>query len=387
MILKRWLQRDPVLKGSMIYDRKTKKAIQRMRPGQIVVLNHDDIDEVAARNLIRNKVRAVINLGETMTGRYPTPGPRLLIHKGVAVFDVVRTEKTMALQDGMDITIAGGDLFLKPRADAAFCLWARVEPVTRRTLIEKNREAQQNLDERLRDFVENTLDFAHKEKDDFLRPFPRLNVGTTMAGRHVLVVVRGSRYREDLAAVRPYIDDYRPVLIGVDGGADALAEFNLKPDLIVGDMDSVSDRTLRSCGDIVVHAYPSGDSPGIDRLDRLNVPFHSLPFPGTSEDVSMLLAYEKGAKLIVSVGAHTNMVDFLEKGRKGMASTLLARMKIGDRLVDAKGVSQLYAKNIRVKSFFYMGAAAAVPLLAMSGVSSNTRELWNILWLQLKFLL
>jgi uncharacterized membrane-anchored protein len=188
------------------------------------------------------------------------------------------------------------------------------------------------------------------------------DITTVLDGRHALVVVRGYHYKEDLRTLRSYIREYRPVLIGVDGGADALIEEGHKPDLIVGDMDSVSDATLRCGAEIVVHAYRDGNAPGLERVRRLGVEPVVFPATGTSEDVAMLLADDKGAELIVAVGTHATLIEFLDKGRSGMASTFLTRLRVGGKLVDAKGVSRLYRSRI---SNFSLALMLAVGLLAL----------------------
>ena len=170
---------------------------------------------------------------------------------------------------------------------------------------------------------------------------PRSTGGTS------LIVVRGYHYREDLATLRPYIREYRPVLIGVDGGADALLEAGYRPDLIVGDMDSVSDDalTLRRRDRRARLPRRPGARPGAGRSE-LGSEAVVFPATGTSEDVAMLLADDKGAALIVAVGTHATLVEFLDKGRAGMASTFLTRLRVGSKLVDAKGVSRLYRSRI-----------------------------------------
>ncbi|GAB7386176.1 putative cytokinetic ring protein SteA [Bacillaceae bacterium] len=384
-IFPRILRSTQSINGTIVFDRKTKNLLRRILPGQIAVIQHEDIDEVAARGLIEAKVKAIANLSRSMTGSYPTPGPRLLVEANIPIFDLSPVAE-ISLADGMKMAIQDGAVYVF--ADSGEWHYVgRAERLTAKKVQELTNLAFRQQEERLRDFIDNTLVYAQKEKEYFLRPLPMPLLRTNMRGKHVVVVVRGSRYKEDLLAIRPYIDDYKPVLIGVDGGADALLEHGLFPDVIVGDMDSVSDRALRMCPDVVVHAYPSGEAPGMERLRRLNVHGHKIPFPGTSEDIAMLLAYEQGAELIVTLGTHSNMIDFLEKGRKGMASTILVRMKIGTRLVDAKGVSILYQRKAKVKNLFYIGLAAGVPVLSISLVSPQIKQMWYILWLQLKMFL
>jgi len=188
------------------------------------------------------------------------------------------------------------------------------------------------------------------------------DVRTKFDGRHALIVVRGYHYKEDLQILRHYIREYRPILIGVDGGADALIDARLKPDMIVGDMDSVSDRALTSGAEIVVHAYRDGRAPGLERVEKLGVTPVVFPATGTSEDVAMLLADDKGASLIVAVGTHATLVEFLDKGRSGMASTFLTRLRVGSKLIDAKGVSRLYRSRI---SGWWLLLMLAVGILAL----------------------
>ena len=205
--------------------------------------------------------------------------------------------------------------------------------------------------------------------------------------RHVLIVVRGTTYRKDLRALRAYIRDVRPILVGVDGGADAILEAGLRPDLVLGDMDSASDEALRCGAELIVHAYPDGRAPGCERLERLGLEHKTLPAAGTSEDVAMLLASEKGAGLIVSVGAHFNLVEFLDKARDGMSSTFLTRLRVGELLVDAKGVSRLYNPGVSGRQMALFFAAALVLLAIVIATTQPLSDLADLIWLKLKIIL
>ena len=223
--------------------------------------------------------------------------------------------------------------------------------------------ARQGLSAQLEAFAANTMEYLKRERELLLDGVGVPDIDTGLRDRHVLIVVRGYDYKEDLAMLSPYIREYRPVLIGVDGGADALAEAGLRPDLIVGDMDSVSDATLRSGAELVVHAYRDGRAPGLERLERLGL--RGVPFPaaGTSEDVAMLLADDKGASLIVAVGTHATLVEFMDKGRSGMASTFLTRLRVGSKLIDAKGVSRLYRSRIPAWTLVLLLVAGVLAVL------------------------
>jgi uncharacterized membrane-anchored protein len=246
---------------------------------------------------------------------------------------------------------------------------------------------KKNIKQELAKFVENTLDYARREQGLILGDYPVPRLRTKLQNRHALVVVRGQGYHEDIITIKSYIDEVKPVLIGVDGGADALLELGYRPDLIVGDMDSVSDEALLSGAEIVVHAYPDGRAPGLARIEKLGLPAVLFPAPGTSEDIALLLAYEKGAELIVAVGTHSNMIDFLEKGRSGMASTFLVRLKVGSILVDAKGVSKLYRQRLQPRHLAQIFLAAMLPLFVVVMVSPATRGFLKLLIMQIKLLL
>ncbi|WP_197479897.1 putative cytokinetic ring protein SteA [Paenibacillus swuensis] len=318
--------------------------MEKLKPGDIALLLHNNLDELSASGLIHAGVKAVVNCGVTMNGHYPAEGPRMLIHAGIPIYQgdqdlfvtLAKQEAEQAVQgkQGVEIRICEGVLHCGEHT-------AKVSLFTERDWHELYMEGQAKLPDTLNAFITNTLVHASNESVQWLEPMS-LPALRSLSGRYALIVVRGSGYKEDLSALQAFINEYEPALIGVDGGADALLEAGYMPDLIVGDMDSVSDGAL-CCGcELVVHAYPDGRAPGLKRVHELGLPVQIIPAHGTSEDVALLTAYELGAERIIAVGSHTSMIDFLEKGRKGMASTLLVRMKIGSKLIDAKGFALLY---------------------------------------------
>jgi uncharacterized membrane-anchored protein len=227
------------------------------------------------------------------------------------------------------------------------------------------------------------MEYLRRERDLLLDGVGVPDIRTRLEGRHALVVVRGYDYRQDLATLRHYIREFRPVLVAVDGGADALLEEGLKPDLIVGDMDSVSDEALRCGAEIVVHAYRDGHAPGLARVQELGIDPVVFPAAGTSEDVALLLADDKGAQLIVAVGTHATLVEFLDKGRSGMASTFLTRLRVGGKLVDAKGVSRLYRRGVPSHTLALLVVATLITFVVALTVTTggeSYRELLNVRW-------
>ena len=380
-MMSRKVSQPVVPAGPARVDRRTKELTKRLRPGDIAVIDHEDLDRVAAEALVRSRAGGVVNAAASLSGRYPNAGPLVIAEAGIPLVDSVGSHVMDLVAEGQAVRIEGGDVWV----DGAI-----VGKGVRQDLVSLRRDyesAKETMGAALETFAANTLEFLRHEHDLVLDRPELPDLAVRMRGRHVLIVVRGFDYREDLAHLRSYVREIKPVLVGVDGGADALLESGLRPDLIIGDFDSVSDGALHCGAELVVHSYRGGEAPGAARLDSLGVPYVTFSPTGTSEDAAMLLAYEKGAELIVAVGTHVSMVEFLDKGRAGMASTFLTRLKVGQLLVDAKGVSKLYESRIRKRDlvFFLMAAmlcfvvviVAVFPRVFLDSFWLLIREAWR----------
>jgi uncharacterized membrane-anchored protein len=341
-------------------DRRTKNLTKRLQPGDVAIIDHEDLDRVSADALIRCQVSAVVNVAGSMSGRYPNLGPQLLIEAGIPLIDDVGPDVFEQVREGQQVWLDTDALYL---ADVVVAKGTRQ---TAESVAADIAAAKEGLAEQLRAFVANTLEYIDRDSELLVEGIRIPELRTSMAGRHALVVAGGYRYREDLQALRSYIREFKPVIIGVDGGANALIEAGYWPHIIVGDMDSVSDKALQSGAEIVVHAYRDGYAPGQARVTDLGLPSVTCPADGISEDVAVLLADEAGASLIVTVGMRFGLVEFLDKGRSGMASTVLTRIRVGDKLVDAKGVSRLYQSRISGRSLGLLAVAALVPIIALA---------------------
>ncbi|MCU1607892.1 MAG: thiamine pyrophosphokinae, catalytic region [Modestobacter sp.] len=366
-------QTEPGVIGTVRVDRRTKNLTKRLRPGDIAVIDHVDVDRVSADSLVACKVGAVVNAAQSTSGRYPNLGPGILVAAGIPLVDGVGKEVLTQLKEGTPARLEGNQLFI---GDKVVAEGARQDE---ETVAAAMTEARAGLSTQLEAFATNTMEYMKRERALLLDGVGVPDVTTRIEGRHVLVVVRGYDYKEDLQALRPYIRDYRPVLIGVDGGADALKEAGYQPDMIIGDMDSVSDSVLRCGAEVVVHAYADGRAPGLQRVQDLGVDAITFPAAATSEDIAMLLADEKGATLIVAVGTHATLVEFLDKGRGGMASTFLTRLRLGGKLVDAKGVSRLYRSRISTLALVLLVLAALVSIMAALAVSTASHIYFDLL--------
>jgi uncharacterized membrane-anchored protein len=367
--------------GAAKLDRRTKDLVKRLGPDDVAIIDHRDLDRVSAEELLESGVRVVVNVAASQSGRFPNPGPLMLVRGGVRLIDAPGAQLFDEVSEGELVTVRGGSVFRN-----GDCL-ASGRALIADELAAAVAEQRGRVTEALESFADNTLRYLREEGRLLSEgiEFPPLR--TRFRERHALVVARGPGYKRDLAIVRPYIRDFKPVLVGVDGGADALLEAGYKPDVIVGDMDSVSDGALRSSAEKVVHAYTDGSAPGRDRIERLGVEHELVRAPGISEDVALLLAYEKGAELIVAVGTHFNLIEFLERNRAGMSSTFVTRLKVGEILVDAKGVSRLVSRRVGVWPlvvFLLAGIAAVVVAIV---ASPTLRRLISLLAARVKDLL
>lgn len=359
----------PVEVGGVVrLDRRTKNLTKRLQPGEIAVIHHSDLDRVSAEALVGTGVSAVVNAVPSVSGRYPNLGPGILLEAGIPLIDAVGEQAFTLLKEGDRVSVDDGQLL-----DAEGAVLVQGTRVTTELLEAQLQVARDGLSDQIDAFTENTMRYLREEKELLLEGIGVPEIETAIEGRHVLIVVRGYDYRSDLDALRPYISEYKPLLMGVDGGADALIEAGYRPDIIIGDMDSCSDATLRCGAEVIVHAYRDGRAPGVERVEQLGL--HPVIFPalGTSEDAAMLLADSKGARLLVAVGTHASLVEFLDKGRSGMASTFLTRLRVGPKLVDAKGVSRIYRSQIRgwhLVLLVLAGLLALVTALAATDVGS-----------------
>jgi len=371
---------DPggIVVGPARADRRTKDLVKRLCPGDIAVIDHADIDRVAAENLIRAAPAAVVNASSSFTGRYPHVGPLLIAEAGIPLIDDVGAKVLDLIAEGEEVRVVGGDLW---RGDSVLAIGQRQQA---HDLAERIVRARADMGAELEAFAINTLEWIRREAKLTFEPLVLPPLRTDFRGRHALVVVRGHDYRSDLKALRAYIREFQPVLVAVDGGADALLEVGLQPDIIIGDFDSVSEEALACGADLVHHVHPDGRAPGRETLLRFGVSYVEFIAEGTSEDVAMLLSAEAGAELIVAVGTHASMVEFLDKGRAGMASTFLTRLRLGPLLVDAKGVNRLYETRLRRRDLAMLVGAAFVAMLVVTIVSEPLHVFLSGLWVVIR---
>jgi uncharacterized membrane-anchored protein len=378
----------PGIHGVARLDRQTTRLVGRLNPGDIAIIDHVDLDRMAAEALVAAKPAAIVNAQPSISGRYPNLGPQVIVAHGIPLLDNVGGEIFGGVKEGSKVRVHENTVFV---GDTPVVTGTAqdIETVERSMT-----EAKAGLAAQLEAFAVNTSEFMNRERRLLLEGEGIPDVKTRFSGRHAVVVVRGHDYQRDLRALRHYIREYKPVLIGVDGGADALLDAGLKPHLIVGDMDAVSDAALGTGAEIVVHAYPDGRVPGLARVQDLGIDAVTFPTSGTSEDAAMLLADDNGAELVVAVGSHATLNEFLDRGRSGMASSFLTRLRLGAKVMDADSVARVYRNRVSGIALLLLVVAAVIAIVAALAIADSghtyvhsVQHDWDNLvnWIQDKF--
>lgn len=362
-------------------DKRTKRLVKRLKSSDIAIIDHEDLDRVTAEALVETGVEVVINASCFTSGKYPNAGPLVLCSAGIHLLDNVGPEIFDLVKEGSRLSVKGESICLGDRTVASG------KKLTHFMLEQELEKAHGRIGEELEKFAVNTLEYMQQEKELILDGSRVPETSVNFSGKHALIVVRGYDYKADLKALRTYIREVKPILIGVDGGADALVEEGYKPDIIIGDMDSVADGTLKCGAELIVHAYAGGRAPGLSRLQELGLSATVFEAAGTSEDIAMVLAYEKSAELIVAVGTHANLVEFLDKGRQGMSSTFLVRLKVGGKLVDAKGVNKLYRSSVKISHLGLLLLGGLTAIVAIIIATPAIRQSIRLMLVQVKLIL
>jgi uncharacterized membrane-anchored protein len=372
----------PGVTGTVRMDRRTPSLLRRLQPGDIAVLDHLDLDRASAQALVASGVVAVVDASPLISGRYANLGPALLADSGVLLVDGVGPEVFTRLRDGVHARVHDGAVLVgeEPVVQGRALGAAEVAALMQ--------DARSGLATQLQSFAHNTTEFLRREQDLLLHGEGIPEVATRIEGRPVVVVVRGNDHRDELRGLRRFIHEQRPVLVGVDAGADALMAEGHRPDIVVvgthglgspgtGDeVSTVSDKALRAASEVVLHADRSGHAPGADRLDRLGVRQRRVAAAGASEDVALLLADVRGASLIVTVGTHATLDELLDRQRAGLASTFLTRLRVGPKLVDAASIPTLYAGRVRVWHLVLVLLAGLLALAVAVATTPVGSEWW-----------
>ncbi|HTK67225.1 MAG TPA: putative cytokinetic ring protein SteA [Pseudonocardia sp.] len=353
----------PGLTATARVDRDIVALVKRLRVGEIAVLDQVDLDRPTADALVTAGVVGVVNVSESISGRYPNLGPQVLLAAGITLIDGVGPE-VLRVRDGAKLRLHDGAVIHGEK------LIGRGVPQTAELVNAAMVKAKDGMGDHLEAFSANTIEFMRRDRALLLDGLGVPDVRVRLADRHVLVVAPGTDHVEDLARLRRYIKECRPVLVGVDAGADALWNAGYRPDLVVGDPAEVSDKVLTSGADVVVHAFADGHAPGLHRVQDLGAGAVTFPASGNTEDLALLLAHHHGAGLIVTVGYQATLAEFLDRSRQGRnASTFLTRLKVGGLVVDAKSAAALHRTPVSAGAVMVLIVAVLLVFVAALAVT------------------
>lgn len=346
-------------------DRRLPRLLDRLNAGDIAIIDLPDLDRTSAESLVAAKVSAVVNAQPSISGRYPNLGPEVLVANGILLLDDVGTEIFSAVRDGAKIRIADNAVHVGDKAVA------HGTKQDAQSIAEAMISAKAGLAAQLENFGAGAQQHMQRERELLLDGSGVPEVRTQFKGRHVVLVANGFEHKTDLKALKHYIREFHPVLVGINGGADALLAAGYKPDVVVGDLDDIGEKALRAAGEVVAHADFQGRVPGLARVQDLGIETVLFATSGTSEDAAMLLADKGDARLIVTVGMRASLEELLDARRGSIASTVLTRLKLGGRLVDAKAAALLFQSRVSAFALLMLVAVAAlavtVLLLANAG--------------------
>jgi uncharacterized membrane-anchored protein len=354
----------PGVTGTARVDRDIDRLLRRVEPGDIVVLDVLDLDRVTADALVDADIAGVVNASPSISGRYPNLGPEVLVASGVTLIDEAGPEIFKKLKEGARLRLHNGGVYAGDRRLALGTERSEHE------ITEMMHEAKSGLVSHLEAFAGNTIEFIRSESPLLIDGIGIPDVDVDLYKRHVVVVAEGPGAEVDLKALKPFIKEYQPVLIGVGSGADTLRKGGYRPQLIVGDPDKMSAEVLKCGAQVVLPADADGHAPGLERIQDLGVGAMTFPAAGTAADLALLLADHHGASLIVTVGHAANIEEFFDRSRaQHTPSTFLTRLKVGEKVVDAKAVATLYRSRISGGSIALLVIAMLIAIIVALWVS------------------
>lgn len=363
-LLTRTSRELPGVIGVARVDRRTGDLLRRVGPGDIVVFNQLDLDRRTADALVAADVAGVVNVAQSISGRFPNLGPEILVSAGVPLIDAVGAAALHDIKEGMRLRLCDGVVYTGEKE------LAKGTEQTPESVADQMIEAKAGMSAQLEAFSANTIEFLRRERSMILDGVGVPDLYVSLKDREVLVVAPGHDHAHELRRLRRYIREHRPVLVGVESGADTLRSAGYRPHIIVGDPDGIRTETLLSGAEVVVPAHADGHAPGLERVQDLGIGAVTFPASGNAEDLALMLADTHGAGLVVTVGSQATLAEFLDRGRSGSnPSTFLTRLKLGSRLVDGKAVATLHRARVPTTAVVLLVLAVVIALAVALAVS------------------
>lgn len=352
----------PGVVGTARVDRDIDRLLRRVGPGDIVVMDALDLDRITADALVEAHIAGVVNASPSISGRYPNLGPEVLVANNITLIDSTGPDVFKKIKDGSKIRLHSGGVYSGDRR--------LIHGVERddEEIADLMHDAKTGLVAHLEAFAGNTIEFIRSESPLLIDGIGIPDVEVDLYRRHVVVVTDGPGAEDDLKALKPFIKEYQPVLVGVGGGADTLQKAGYLPRLIVGNPEQMSAEVLKCGAQVVLPADSDGHANGLERIQDLGIGAMTFPAAGSAADLALLLVDHHGASLIVTVGHSASIEEFFDRSRQqSNPSTFLTKLKVGEKLVDAKAVATLYRNNI---------SGGAIAMLVVAVLFAIVAALW-----------
>ncbi|ORX03954.1 putative cytokinetic ring protein SteA [Mycolicibacillus trivialis] len=352
----------PGVVGTARVDRDLDRLLRRLCPGDIAVIDAQDLDRITADALVDAQVLAVVNAAPSISGRYPNQGPEVLVANGVVLIDEAGPDVFKKVKDGAKIRLNEGGVYSGDRR------LARGVERAEHDIAEMMHEAKSGLVAHLEAFAGNTIEFIRSESPLLIDGIGIPDIDINLRRRHVVLVGDEPSAVDDLKLLKPFIKEYQPILLGVGAGADVLRKCGYRPQLIVGDPDEISTEVLKCGAQVVLPADADGHAPGLERIQDLGVGAMTFPAAGSAMDLALLLTDHHGAALLVTAGHSASIEEFFDRSRQqSNPSMFLTRLKVEEKLVDAKAVATLYRNRV---------SAGAIALLVFTMLIAVIVALW-----------
>ena len=376
----------PGVVGTARVDRDIDRLLRRVGPGDIAVIDIRDLDRITADALLEADVAGVVNAAPSISGRYPNLGPEVLVANGITLIDEAGPEVFKKVKDGARIRLHNSGVY---SGDRRLILGAERND---HEIADLMQEAKSGLVAHLEAFAGNTIEFIRSESPLLIDGIGIPDIDVDVNRRHVVVVAEEVTAATELKNLKPFIKEYQPVLIGVGTGADVIRKAGHRPALIIGNPDTISTDALKSGAQVVLPADADGHAPGLERIQDLGVGAMTFPAAGSAADLALLLLHHHGAALIVTVGHTASIDEFFDRTKaQSNPSTFLTRLKVGEKLVDAKAVSTLYRSRISAGAIAFLVLAMLVTVIVALYVTRAdgaaldwVAQYWNrfALWIQ-----
>jgi uncharacterized membrane-anchored protein len=371
-LLSRNTETLPGVTGMARVDRNTRRLLKRVGAGDVVVLDEMDIDRLTADRLVQAGVAAVINASPSISGRYPNLGPEVLAANGIVLLDAVSADVFGKIKDGSKVRIDAGVVYADKLTKKEPEVLVEAIELTDQVIAERMIAARNGLADHLEAFAGNTTEYIRTESAMLIDGLGVPALDLSMRGRHVVVVADGVDSRDDLKAIKPFVKEYAPILVGVGRGADILTKAGYRPDLIVGDPEEITASSLKCGAELILPADTDGHAKGLERIQDLGIGATTFPSSGSAADLALLLADHHGAALIITCGAPASLDDFFDRSRRESAPAMfLTRLKAGPKLMDAKAVATLYRQGNSGWATALVVLAALIALIVGLLVSSH----------------